>query len=375
MLITFTSGTVKPNFILNGKISVKQSGKIVVSYFTSSKKVIIDTVDIKNGCFRFAANVDNTIPVYIKYLNWCIRLEPTKSNYSIEINPNQCTLSASKPLLDQIEYDKLSKSLVKELDVIGEQQRKVLRLYENCKDSVKEVALNHENVSLCDKIDSIYTYKFNPFEEQFIRTHPNSFVSADLLSDFIRREGISFEKCKELYNILGATVKKGLKAREIKDDIRKIENTTIGSIAPDFEANDIMRDKMIRLSDFRGKVVYLDFWMNFYFPYPYSYSIDPNKHKLGLEVITVNKNVEKDMKDWNWTDSRARNADLHHVRVAENLFEWKITNKDIYANYYLYPTSRRILIDKKGVIRGNWSGYSNVTAKEIRDLIDKLIAE
>lgn len=371
----FTSGSLKPNFILNGKTSIKQPGKIVLSYFTISKKVIIDTVDIKNGCFRFAGNIDNTIPVYLKYLNWCIRIEPTQMNMSVEINPSHCRLSASKPLLDQIEYHKLSKSIEKELDVIGEQQLKVLRLHENCKDSVKEVALNHENISLCNKIDSIYAHKFNPFKEQFIRTHPNLFVSADLLSHLIRREGISLKKSKELYNILGPTVKKGLNAIEIKDDIRKIENTTIGSIAPDFEAKDVMQDKLIRLSDFIGKVVYLDFWMNFYFPYPYSYSIDPNKHKLGLEVITVNKKVEKDMKDWNWTNSGARNADLHHVRVAENLFEWKITNKDIYANYFLYPASRRILIDRKGVIRGNWCDFDDSTAKEIKDLIDKLLAE
>jgi hypothetical protein len=38
------------------------------------------------------------------------------------------------------------------------------------------------------------------------------------------------------------------------------ENLVVGKTAPDFEVEDLDGKKKFKLSDYRGKIVYLDFW-------------------------------------------------------------------------------------------------------------------
>jgi thiol-disulfide isomerase/thioredoxin len=70
-------------------------------------------------------------------------------------------------------------------------------------------------------------------------------------------------------------------------------------VAPDFEIPGL--DKRIRLSDYRGKIVYLDFWASWCVPcrqsFPWMERMHQQYRSQGLEIIAINLDQERELVD------------------------------------------------------------------------------
>ena len=92
----------------------------------------------------------------------------------------------------------------------------------------------------------------------WIQGHPNSYISLITLRE-VAGKNIDVSRIGPLLNGLSDSLRATSQGRSFAAAIEGARVTSIGSIAPDFTEND-PDDHPIKLSDFRGKYVLLDFW-------------------------------------------------------------------------------------------------------------------
>ncbi len=148
----------------------------------------------------------------------------------------------------------------------------------------------------------------------------------------------------DLYPNLSADVKNSDFGRLIQEKINMWNSISTGSMAPDFEYT-TLENKKIKLSDFKGKYVVLDFWGTWCVPCMEEMPrmkefYDLNKTKVEILGIACNDTEDK----WKST-------------IDENELNWEqiLNDKnkhDLAKTYGIegYPT--KVIINPKGVVEG-----------------------
>jgi peroxiredoxin len=100
---------------------------------------------------------------------------------------------------------------------------------------------------------------------QFIKEHPNSLVSLMELN-FNLSQGIpDLSIVEPLFNSLSTDLKTSFAGKAYQLRIDNWKKVDVGSIAPDFTQPD-KNGKAVKLSDFKGKYIFLDFWASWCHP-------------------------------------------------------------------------------------------------------------
>ena len=149
--------------------------------------------------------------------------------------------------------------------------------------------------------------------------------------------------------------------------IQTILAAEIGSKAPDCSLTSIKDAQSYDLKQFRGKVLYVDFWSSWCPPcaksIPFLNELDRDLKNSGLQVIGVNMDQASE-------DAKAFLAKYPaHFTVAADTNETCAKGFDVQA----MPSS--YLIDRNGVIRHIHLGFRDGEAKELRVLAEQLLAE
>lgn len=92
----------------------------------------------------------------------------------------------------------------------------------------------------------------------WIGRHPDSYISLVQLQA-IAGKNIDVSRIEPLFDSLSPTVRASATGRDLAEAINAARYTSIGAMAPDFTEEDTS-GRPVKLSDFRGKYVLLDFW-------------------------------------------------------------------------------------------------------------------
>ncbi|MBN1163762.1 MAG: redoxin domain-containing protein [Candidatus Krumholzibacteriota bacterium] len=159
----------------------------------------------------------------------------------------------------------------------------------------------------------------------------------------------------------GQTRRQATRVLEQIDILRKL---TIGSPAIDFSMQDT-EGRMLKLADYRGKVVLVDFWATWCAPcrqeMPNVKKVYSHYHKKGFDIIGVSFDNSRDKLDG---------------YVKENGIEWKQIydgkgwQTEIGRSYAINSIPSTFLLDREGKIR-----YKNLRGEELEKSVKKLLAE
>jgi len=140
-----------------------------------------------------------------------------------------------------------------------------------------------------------------------------------------------------------------------------------GAVAPDFSLPELQSTTTHQLSQYQGKVIYLDFWASWCAPcrtsFPLLEKLYQDYKDQGFEIVAINMDEEKE---------RAENFLTHYPASFEILRDAQAQWAEIYGVETM-PTS--FIIDKKGIIREVHHGFAKADIVEIKQTVKQLLAE
>ncbi len=182
----------------------------------------------------------------------------------------------------------------------------------------------------------------------FIRENPNSFISLDALK-YIGGTMPDYSKISPLFNSLSSDIRNTITGKEYAGLLKSVKATSIGKIAPGFTLND-PDGKSVKLSDFKGKYVLVDFWASWCVPCraenPNLVKAYTKYHEKGLEILSVSFDDEKNKAAW----LNAIKKDGLLWKQVSDLKGWK--NNPVAMLYGIKAIPQNVLLDKTGKIVG-----------------------
>lgn len=256
IVIIFCSCQQKEQFYLTGKTKDFNDGEMI---YLRLNNTIIDSAKVVNNQFEFNTKLEN-------YPANVILLKKDFSQYRfLWIEDKEMTFDATQ-------------SDFRNATVSGSET-------ENISQELASLKKNLEPGN-SDKIK---------IEQDFVKNHPNSIVSASVLSIYSSTWGK--KKTEELYNFLSEEVKNTTYGKEIQNYINLAVEPTIGDKYVDFKMNDVDGNSL-QLSELEGKLILLEFWASWCGPCraenPNLVKSYENYKDKGFEIFAVSLDAEKE---------------------------------------------------------------------------------
>ena len=256
IVIIFCSCQQKEQFSLTGKTKDFNDGEMI---YLRLNNTIIDSAKVVNNQFEFNTKLEN-------YPANVILLKKDFSQYRfLWIEDKEMTFDATQ-------------SDFRNATVSGSETENISQELASLKKNLKPG--NSGKIKI---------------EQDFVKNHPNSIVSASVLSIYSSTWGK--KKTEELYNFLSEEVKNTTYGKEIQNYINLAVEPTIGDKYVDFTMNDVDGNSL-QLSELEGKLILLEFWASWCGPCraenPNLVKSYENYKDKGFEIFAVSLDAEKE---------------------------------------------------------------------------------
>lgn len=247
-----------PEFSMTGKTNGLENGTMIYLDNADSQSIdLIDSTAVKNNSFVFHTKLSNS-PLHV-----VIRTNDDHNYRFLWLENNSMTFDASESNFENASVtgskeEILAQPLRKELEHLSEENQRAREI-------------------------------------EFIKKHPNSIVSAETLSVYSTVYGKA--KTKALFDLLSEKNKSSKYGQMISDYIQMPEEPKVGEQFVDFEMLDPNGNPK-KLSDLKGKTVFLDFWASWCAPCrkenPKLVKTYKKFHPKGFEIFAVSLDENKD---------------------------------------------------------------------------------
>jgi thiol-disulfide isomerase/thioredoxin len=364
-----TAATAQKPFTIDGKIQGKKSGYIYLSYQNENGRRM-DSSLIKNGQFSFKGKLNGPAQAtlmmdrngrsYDKYAQ--LFLTPGNMKLSVPYeNFSDGIILKGSSVHDEWEQLKKSKeSIMSQIKPLSEAYNKANTVYIEAmrakKDEATLESLKAEATKAKDAMDPYYD-QVRKIDEAFMDKHPESFVTAYLLRFAIGR--MSLREGENRYNKLADAVKATTVGKEIKKELEELRAGSPGATAFQFASSEL-RGGELKLADFRGKYVLIDFWASWCVPCrkgnPHLLALYSKYKDKGFEIIGISDD-DSNPEAWRKAVEKDEIGVWKHVlrglKRTEDGFD---RTADISDRYGISTLPTKILVDPKGVIIGRYGG-------------------
>jgi peroxiredoxin len=224
---------------------------------------VTDSAVVKNGVFGFTGSLDSPVRATLvlshdgtynpsgrarpdDYLSFFI--EPVKIQLLAADSIKNASIKGSPVNDDNKKLEMSLKSVDKRINALMMESRRASEEDKKSEDFQKGIESRLKTLS----------QERNDVYKSFIQSNPNSFMSVIALTSFAGPIP-DVEKFEPIFNLLSSEMKNTREGKEFSEKINKLKTVAIGAIAPEFTQEN-PDGKQIKLSDFRGKYLLIDFW-------------------------------------------------------------------------------------------------------------------
>ncbi len=215
------------------------------------------------------------------------------------------------------------------------------------------------------EILQLYMDSIKKKQVELIFKNPNNSYSLYCMI-FFRSNFFSLKDLHFLYNKLSDSLKESKRGQLLKGYVF-IERIKIGEHFKDFAARDL-EGNTVKLSDFKGKIIVLDFWANWckWCHIQNKEEFTPLYKKYKKEIVIISYALDENVPEW---EASSKKDFITWV----NLSNLKGTKDSVSYQYGATALPHTFLIDKKGIIIKQYTGYSgkNIIEEDIKKLLSK----
>ncbi|MFD1164327.1 redoxin domain-containing protein [Sphingobacterium daejeonense] len=341
-------------FQLEGKAPAGLKKVFLTYYDYNTNDPVVDSVKVVGGKFSFKGEIEGASYAGLYFredLNDFSRREPVKE-FWFHLNEGKTIIDASQGSKAKLvggskfaeQYIASENELVQERELF-----KNTNYYENVSkiDSLQKdiQKINAQQ----EKIESTWNNTVAKNRLEFIKKHPENTMSLVYLENLANTNNPEYD-IKGMFANLSEEIRTSKRAERLLNTLRA-RALVVGADAYDFEQNDV-NGKPVKLSDFKGKYVLIDFWASWCKPCrqenpnvvkAYQAYKDKNFEILGVSLDSDKNNWLKAIKDdgLTWTN-------------VSDLKGWKNEVGELYAikavptNYLISPEGKIIAKDLRG---------------------------